>query len=517
VVTIPGVDRPAEAVSVALADLAGRTIEALDVVGMEKLALVDAAFHGGRPAQFLGTSLLVPTVTARRVDLSRRQFVFAIADVRPADDPMDLLGATPEEVLAAATNVQTQFPGGVAKAMYDGFVAAVGIVGEHGTALADALEAVQLQACSCGYVMHSPGRLHILLVGPPGHGKKLASVFAETLNPTFEIVSPSRCTPAGLVGPAVRVAGGWSSEPGVLARAADGVVCMQDAHDWPLRQVRDIAPLLYQWMEDGNVAGAGVAGGHGYATSAALLIDANRAEHAFRGRVKEIPILGLVPLLSRVDVIIEVPVDLDHAFGVGGQMLGGLAQSNERSLSPAFVRKMRLAVATLRKRHPVIDLDPVRVALAARYAALRADNAELFATSPMLVASMARRLVVQMGRLVAASARANDRSVATEHDVTVAMRMVQRKLEFLRLASVRLSDCPPADKMRREEWLVGEFGGQQVQTEDLIIAWEEQTGERVDERTMRRSLRDVDAARKGRGLYEVPASVRTSGQTDSGR
>ncbi len=492
-----------------IGDCRGDQIELVDVLDSPMVDLIYDGFRAGATYEFTGRVLLLPAFDGRfrqgQLGQARRQFLFLLASMRASSDPLDLLGATPNERSWVQESLADLRADKITPLMMlrSALLNGLRVVDvEEGTFLSDGIDAAILQAVSHGRVMHSPGRVHIQIVGPPGHGKKIVSRAGEALNPTCEQVSPARCSEAGLAGTAFRTRTGWTTEPGALLRAADGIVVVQDAHTWAPARVRQLAPLLQDVMEDGVVRGAGMAGGDQWQISASLLLDVNRASQTGLAG-SEAPILRHVPLLSRFDIIIEVPLDVERSWRTGRLMIDEVRQDTGSLGEPTWVRRTRLLVAGLKAEHPAIDLDAVKVPMASAYEAIQRDNAALFHQEPLVASSLSRRVVIQMARLVAASARACDRSHAVDEDVDRAIHFISAKLRFLQTSAVRLSRCP-VDKGSREDWIIRTCGGQTVSSSELAQRYDAATGENVSERTMRRSLRSIGAKGKGRGQYLVP-------------
>lgn len=363
-----------------------------------------------------------------------------------------------------------------------------------------------LQALSCGRLDHASGRLHAMVAGPPASGKKLIGLAGRALNPRWEEASAAKISAAGLVGASHHAAGGWQSQPGLIARADQGVVILQDAHAISQAELRRLGPVLQEVIEDGVVRDS-VAGGVRRETAAALLIDLNRfAQLAAgpNGSAAEAALLLLRPLLSRLDLIVDIPADVERAWRVAGAMYRTIGAGSQTFENQPWVRHLRLLVGALRDRHPEIDLDPVRGGMEAAHEEIARQNAHLFSTVPEL-GDIPVRLAITMARLVSASARSDDRSVASVEDLEEALTFVRLKLEFLRVAVpdlARTADAakrPEGDDAARER-----HAGQTVHVSDFAKTYAEATGDTISERTARRHLRRIGAVRRGPGLYLLP-------------
>jgi hypothetical protein len=377
--------------------------------------------------------------------------------------------------------------------------------------LGELLEFVILQAVSLGRVNNSSGRIHILIPGPPGQGKKLPSLAAQALSVACAQLSAAKISAAGLVGTSRSTREGWLSEPGALVRAAHGTAVLQDAHGLSESDLRKLGPVLQELIEDGLVRDS-VAGGRTWETPVGLIIDMNRVSQLQAGPPRnsraEAALARLRPLLSRIDVIAEIPPNPGRAWRIGAKMLRTLSQTGQKLEQQTWTREAKVIVATLRDALPTIDIEPVRDAMTAKFDELRAVNAPLFANRDD-AGDLATRTAVSMTRLVLASARACGREQANQADVDRAVRFLNKKLQFLALLPlplVPLSDCPPNRTAHRADW-VRQHAGQVVTSAILTEAYQRATGEAVSERTMRRDIQEAGGLWQGSGRWLLPPAT----------
>lgn len=506
VISVPTDDDRTEDVEVTeivVEDLDGETICSLGVVGQPLIEKLRQLQRQALLVEFLGCTVLVPVVRGRMCANRQRAFFLQVLDAREAGGTLDLLGATDverEKVEALRQNLVEQ--GETPLAFLRRVVTErLRIVAADKTLLGDLVEYVVLQAVSCGWIDHAPGKLHLLLVGPPGRGKKLVGLAAKCLNPVTVELSPIKATPAGLVGSSVRTAEGWRSIAGALPRAAHGVAVLQDAHAWPPYVVRKNAPVLQEVIEDGVVRDS-VAGGRQRSAPTSLVIDLNRASQSERGYAgREAPLLSVRPLLSRIDVIVEIPPNAKQPWEVAAELADSVGSRSMTLDQQPWVRTARLLVALLRDAHVQVDLTGVRPALRRAVQEIARRNAEVLERLEE-AGDVPVRLVISAARLITASARACDRSVANEEDLARAVSFINRKLSFLRMHGVPLSSCP--DREDRQAWVAEQAAHAPVRPDELARAYTEQTGEHVDERTIRRDLRALGAHRVGKGKYLLP-------------
>ena len=506
-----------EAMIIRIQDRAGDSISSLDVLGAPLIDKIEHLHKRSLPVDVLGMPVVVGRLPGfgdirpdGRAVMERGSFVFFVMDVEPSRSALDLVAASREE-RQMVEEWLASFPQRLPlDDMRDELIDQLGIVGtDDFPLLRDLIEFTVLQALSCGRIGHASGRLHLLLAGPPGQGKKLVGLAAKALNPACSELSASKVSVAGLVGASHPTGSGWKSTPGLFARAADGVAVLQDAHGWSEAVVRNIGPVLQEVIEDGVVRDA-VAGGQMREAPVSLTIDLNRTSQldtASRRPRAEAPILRLRPLLSRVDVIAEMPADVGRAWKVAGNMYRRMKVGPGEPDESFWIRSLRLLVAHLRDKHPEIDLDPVRGLMEKVHEELRQSNETAFAFMPE-AGDLPTRLAISFGRLVASSARGSDRGVANESDVNRALKFLNLKLSFLRLHGARLvqmSDSP-GDRDRRDEW-VRHRAGTVVRADDLAGEYEQDTGEKVSERTMRRTIRQLGGKAAGKGMWRLPPTA----------
>lgn len=493
-----------------VAGLDKEVLALLPAVGTTLVQKLQKARQEGHLVRLTGMVVSVPTrMSARAASLTNgdmQTYAFHVIDVEPSKSCMDLLGASAEERDETRELLRTLRAEGRSPFAYlaEQVIQGLNVVGAGQLPqLMAAIHFVILQALSCGRVGNASGRLHLLLVGPPGQGKKIAGLAARILNPVCYDASASKVSPAGLVGASYQTGNGWASDPGLLPLASDGVLVVQDAHGWSRQQMGRIAPVLQEVIEDGVVRDA-VAGGSARVARTALVLDANRQGQlgAFGGR-GEAPILTVLPLLSRIDCMIEIPLDLNRSWRVAEQMYGAFGTSDTDLERAFWVRQIRLLVALLRDEYPEIDDSQVTEELRAVHREIESVNTAAMEVNPQEASAIPIRMAVTMTRLVRASARAHDRKVAVADDVQFARTFLAFKLNFMGLVArrVRVSDCPADRQRRREEYCQSKYAGQEVTAAQVEADVRDDLGDPVDNRTIRRDLHRLGATqRNGRWL-----------------
>jgi hypothetical protein len=479
------------------------TLEALPVVGRALVEKLHDAHRLGTLAEFLGIMVVVP------VTPTSGKFMLHVVDVRPSTSAFDLLGATADERAQARElldelRARSETPLSYLHAL---LVENLGIVAlQDAPHLGDGIEFAVMQSLSTGLVGNAPARLHGLVVGPPGHGKKLYGLAARVLNPVCREGSAVKISAAGLVGASHRGADGWRSTPGLLPLASQGVLVVQDAHAWNGQKVGQIGPILQELMEDGEVRDS-VAGGQKRRAETALLIDLNRHAQTAVGKTVagEAPILGLLPFLSRLDTILEIPVAPERAWDVGEEMLRSLRQGGQALDRQPWVREARLLVALLRDEHREIDTARVEHEMRQVHRHFREECRELMTKNPVEASAIPVRLSINLMRFVLASARASDRSQATSEDVARAARFVATKLNVIRGARVAVSEWHGARRAGDENFW-DRRAGQEVSPTETATAYETETGESASVRTIQRELKRRGAQNVAHGRWLLPPS-----------
>ena len=489
----------------------------LNVFGRDLIEKVQSAHDSGTLAEILGYVVALPIdIDRKRLDhrtgLACHYFLF-LADVRPSTSAFDLLGATAteraatEELLAGLREDRQSPLDYLSYVVTNGLGVVALDEAEH---IGTGVEFAVLQAMSDGYVGNAPGRLHGMVIGPPGQGKKLIGMAARALNPTCQEGSASKVSPAGLVGTSFKTATGWTSTPGLLPLASHGVLVVQDAHGWSPAQVKSIGPILQELIEDGEVRDS-VAGGRKRVAQTALLLDLNRQAQTVTGgsRGGEAPILGLLPLLSRFDTLIEIPVNPERAWDVGEQMIGRLNTESGGPLEQQpWVRQAQLLVAALRDVHRVIDTSGVTAHLEAAHRSFREQCRNLMETHPTEATAIPVRLSVSMTRLVLASARANDRSYATAEDVDRASKFLASKLSVITNAAVHMPTCP-SDKRTVAPDFWASKAGSEVTAAEMAKAHEAEKGIAVSYKTITREFKRIGAQKRAFNRWLLPPATTT--------
>lgn len=519
VVRVPGADGEfikVETACIRITDPDGDSLWSTELIEPDIQPVLDLRRQAAT-IEFLCVPVDVPLkpdakLSAQALASGPRGFLLHVLDVRESTSMLDLLGASAAERQNSEALLAKLKSEGVSPHSYlfEQVVKRLKIAGlEDFTELRELIHFAVLQSLSGGQVDHAPGRLHGLVVGPPGQGKKLVSLAAKALNVACVQLSATKYSVAGLVGASRRTDAGWVSQPGLLPQAAHGVAILQDGHGWEGSRLRAIAPMLQEVMEDG-FAGDSVAGGQRRATPTSLLIDLNKRAHVTStlvGGGPEAGLLGIRPFVSRLDFIGDIPEDAHRSWLVSRNIYKSLGSGVATLDCQPWVRELRLLVATLRDRNPDVTLEGVRDLMAAVHDDVYSANAADFASMPE-ASDIPARLAITFARLVGAAARGRDADEAEPCDIDVATTFINRKLQYLKVrgTSYPSSATGTSSPQQRAAWFTG-LAGREVRTADVVNAYKAQTGEVICERTARRHIQRTGGERTGKGQYLIPTTV----------
>ncbi len=492
------------ATALELVDERSDQIATLAILGEQLVQKIVDLRRSAGAVEFLGRVLTMP----RSIDNNREDFILQVFDAQRTTSALDLLGATTAEREWADSRLAELRNAGQSPIDYleRQLVENLHVVGlAEYPVLRQLLRFPILQSVSGGRLLdHTAGKLHLIVIGRPGSGKKLIGLAAACLNSRCGELSGAKITAAGLIGASYPTDSGWRSMPGIIPRADGGVVCLQDAHTVRPARLEDLAPVLQDLIEDGVLRDS-VAGGVRREVDVGLVIDLNRkaqADSTAHGQ-PEAAILRNNPLISRVDLVAEIPPDAERSWNVGGHLYGVLDGGKGRLYDQAWVRESRLLVAALRDRHrQVVVGSDVREEMLRIHEQIKKDNEEWIARTPE-AGDIPARLSISFMRLVIASARAHDRSRADMEDLCEAQRFVNLKLTYLKLR-VREPTRTPARDARRRDDFYRERAGRMVKPVDLAREWKEETDEEMSVKTFERDLKERLARWVRRGVYLLP-------------
>lgn len=479
--------------SITLQDHRGTSIECLTIPHDTFKAEITQSFEKHSYLVFCGTVISVRG--------TRPRYALFLHKIITRVTPEDIIRVRPEEgdrvakkFLALTKNES------LLSAIKDIIVDELGIKGlDTAKELSKCLDFMILQSISHGMDSNNSMKLHSLVIGPPGVGKKLLTLTAKALNPvTEEVASTSgKITMAGLVGNVTQKGNRRISNPGYMARASSGVICIQDFHEVKQRRRKEIFALLAKVMEDGEVIDS---------TSALWVHEAITSIHLDTNKYSQVnptrsydPFSDInVPInvLSRFDFIIDIPRDIEGRWQVVYEITKGekvLESYGAPKLEQQWQRDLRRIVAHVRTYFIVGNLSlELSEYILSKIALLKSENEVRFKDSNLL-ADIITRLAISVQKYVKAIASARLRTTVLKEDVDLAFVFIKEKLAFLaQLDPFVIPDFTkegrPPTKEERWGLIYTTHKGQEVDGKIVFENVKKLTGRDISRRTITRDL-----------------------------
>lgn len=501
----------ATAYSITLQDHRGFSIECLPLPHRSFKEIIEQSF--------VRRSYLVLCGTVLSVMGKSSGYYFYVQEILTTVTPEDMIYVRPEDGDRVAKKFLTMTRSGtLLSAIKKTIVDELGIKGlDTAEELSKCLNFMILQSFSHGKDKNTSTsmKLHSLVIGPPGVGKKLLTLTAKILNPITEEVASTagKITMAGLVGNVTQKGNRRISNPGYMARASSGVICIQDFHavKQPIRG--EIFALLSKVMEDGEaIDSTSVHQIHEAITS--IHLDTNKYSQVNPTRKLD-PFSDInvpISILSRFDFIIDIPSDRKERWQVASEIIKDtkvLESYGTPSLESEWQRDLRRIVAYVRTyfRKAIIS-DDVRNYIQDKIDMLESENKVMF-KDPNILDDIITRLVISVFKYVKAIASARLRIPPTvlKEDVDLAFEFIQEKLAFLAqlepfaVPDFKKEDRPPT---KEERWglIYKTFKGQEVGVKIVFECVKSQTGYEVSPKTITRDLNE-HARKTGRGRWRI--------------
>jgi len=367
------------------------------------------------------------------------EYWFYLHEIAPRVTPEDLIKLRPDlKGRVAKLFLKVSKGGNLLYWIKDTIVKKMGIMGlDVAKELDTCLDFMILQSFSHGKSNKASMKLHSLVIGPPGVGKKLLTITAKILNPISEEITSTdgKITIAGLVGSSSKAkGGGFKSIPGYLPRASSGVLCIQDFHEVKKNR-KAIFSLLSKMMEDGEVIDSTSAGWiHEAITS--IHLDTNKYSQVGltdgNNSIKDIDIP--TNILSRFDFIIDIPRDIERQFEIAEKINKGeksLKSYGEEESKANWRRDLQRIVAYVRTNFNDVTI-PQKVSeyISEKIAFARIEYENKF-NDLGLMADIVTRLIISIQKYVKAITSANLRTIAQKKDVDYAFKFILFKLDYL--------------------------------------------------------------------------------------
>lgn len=515
-----------------LTDQHGESIDSTTIVGQEFHVHLQKLRMSGGPVEVLGTVVPVSVITPRG-EISRYSYRILPFTVTASEAAVQIIQTGNLEIKTVESLVEEMKvkPGGITGYIKSQLIEQIGIKGLEDTPELDrCLDFMVLQALSDGY---QPERslslkLHSLVIGSPGVGKKLLTQTAKILNPIYTEGHASKLTIAGISGTSVYKKQGWHSTPGLIPKAHRGIFIVQDFHS--VANKRDIMGVLSMVMEDGRVIDS-TSARTTHPALTAIHLDMNRQAQLYEKRKDDKPLpkqiravdLGIaLNVLTRFDFIAEIPRDVERQMEVALAMQEGVIKSQasvEESSMATRARELTALVAYLRTRFEVIEIpEEISRHIVERQRRLLEMNREKLPDLEIL-GDFQTRLSNGIVKLIFASARSNARNIATLADVETAFHFVRTKLDFLaqieQFETPRDWDqTPVTEKVRqRREKIVYTFGGREVSVKQVHTEMM-QDGVTIKELTIRRDLEEIGKNVRW-GVFQIPGNPKPPIDSDA--
>lgn len=503
---IPG-GRRITTVSLQLADLDNYTLNCGEIP-YEKFKNKIQRFYDRKSFFiFKGTILSVIDYSSPK---PQRYYVFYLDDIEERITAQDLIRLKPDASQRVSELFQryASTSGGIFTLIKDTLVKGLRIKGlDKARQLDKCIDFMIYQSMSQGIYKNNSMKLHSLVIGAPGEGKKLLVKIAQILNPVFREASPVKVTLAGLIGNFEWGGRGAKSNPGDLPRASGGIFCIQDFHETAKNRLQ-IQETFTQVMEDG-VAIDSTSARTRHEAVASIHLDQNRQSQVNpSGRFNSFTDINIrTNLLSRFDFIIDIPPDQDRQFEVALSMLkniGEMEATEEFSLQPRWQRYLQVIVAYIRTYFRFTE--PSRET--EKYIKERLEQFikgdDRYNNIPN---GMMTRLAVSILKYAMAISAANLRMSVWEEDIDVAFEFIEEKLNFLTTVNpgdVVDSDAQPdaPSPQNRHEFIRGHFNGQVVSPAEVHDFVAVNYSQPVDKKTISRDLKKI-GERKAHGKWQI--------------
>jgi hypothetical protein len=324
-------------------------------------------------------------------------------------------------------------------------------------------------------------KIHTLVIGPPGIGKKFLVDIARALNPVFNQATSvgGKISVAGLVGTAVgtRSTGNTRiSQPGYLPLSSGGVLALSDFHQ--LKGNREtVLAALSEAMEDGIATDSTIARTRHQAETS-LHLDLNRTVDVNPSRTVDTYSDVNIPynIISRFDFIIDLPGDLERRLKPIEEAFSErtvLSSSRGREQGPRWQRELQRLVADMRSqwRKVGIPREVNEYALERVKREFGLVEGHITTLDQRVLESNIPRTARSVHKFIKAIACANHSLTATREDVDRAFDFIREKITFL--STYREDNVSPIDPRKRHiqdrsEKILAAFGNREFTTGQVI-------------------------------------------------
>ncbi len=429
-------------------------------------------------------------------------FLFYLKNINFTVRPLDMIRISPdpEEKIQKKFYKESEKPGGIREYIKTSLIKNLPIKGlKKAKELNKAIDFMIIQSFSRGLSEKGDysNKLHSLVIGPSGTGKKLLTRIALILNPvSFEISSTvEKITPAGLIGSVQMKEGRTISNPGYLPRASGGVICIQDFHEISSKSTR-LMSILSKVMEDGEAIDS-TSAMTSHKAIASVHLDTNRLSQIrpLKSYDKYSDLNVQINLLSRFDFIIEIPEDHERQYEVAEDMIKGSRVLYTREFNvnvPEWIRELRVMTAFVSTNFHTTEIkDKEAEYISTKLNDIISGNSKYKETQKLLKDYIIR-MSISIQKYAKAIACSDLSPIVRKYHVDEAFEFIFHKLKFL---SEFTSDdtkklYTPAgfDQESRIEAIYAEYKGKVVKLKDMHAFIENKFQIEISERAVRRDL-----------------------------
>ncbi len=485
---------------ITLRDKFGEEIECLKF-SLDQFPNIYTYFENHRTSVFCGSIVSI-------IDANGSSYKFVLNKITDKVTAEDLIILRKEggDRIAEIFKQHSRTAGGIVKYIKSVLVNELHIKGlDQAKHLDKCIDFMIYQSLSAGSDQTKSMKLHSLVIGAPGVGKKLLTITAKVLNPVFEEIAglDGKVTLAGLIGDVRSKDGRKYSNPGYFALASSGVVSIQDFHTVSGNDRRRVLGAFSKVMEDGEVIDSTSARfTHEAVTS--IHLDMNRLSQVNKGK-KYDPFSDIeIPsnIISRFDFIMDIPRDADrqtevaYAINTGTSILNTYGRPTQE---PQWERDLKRIIAYIRTYWYQVEID----SSLNRYINSKIKEIADANDNPTdTFTDSITRLAISVGKYVKAITGANLRNKATIEDVDLAFYFIKEKLKFLSTVEHVIVPELLSRKERRLKFISGNFKGSTFTAKEVLESVQSKFDSNAAIATVYRDLAEI-AEKRGQGSYYI--------------
>lgn len=389
----------------------------------------------------------------------------------------------------------------------------LGIKGlESAKELDRAIDFIIYQAFSNGKYQNASMKLHSLIIGSPGSGKKLLTNIAMILNPVSREISAvdGKITPAGMIGNVKARNNRTISKPGYFGLASDGVICIQDFHEIKKNR-KAVLESFAKVMEDGEVIDSTSAKTTHIARTA-IHLDTNRYSQVYsEGNALKLSDIDIpTNVITRFDYIVDIPADIERQWKVVMDMSSGartLSSFKSKESVKQWQRILKRIIAYIVSYSPNIEISQDVSDYKVAQLQLLKEEYESKIANINEWQGLFTRLAISIDKyLKAITTTKFPINVCKKSDVDIAIGFIRPKLDFV--ASL-ISDIPVNEtaEVKRQNLILQVFKGRKFNKNEVTRVLNDK-GISVTDKTVSRDLKDLvesgEIVKIKQGQWEIP-------------